>query len=280
LVSSSEPYSSRNAAEASAELNPVILPEVMPDGRPEITMVPDIGDVVVLPDADPPAVVAPATSIVAGELEISTSWTSAVARVCKRAMDVVGASILLLLTLPLLIVGAVATLTESSGPILFRHTRIGRNGREFRLLKFRTMVADGEEILRRHLHDNAEAAAEWAANHKLTVDPRVTRTGSILRRFSLDELPQLLNVLRGDMSLVGPRPVTRDELPRFGDVTPVVLSVRPGLTGLWAVSGRSHISYTERVELEYRYVREWRLWRDAAILLQTIPAVLSGRGAH
>ena len=284
MVSSSEPYARRDADEASAALDPVILPEAVPDIRPDtrpgITMVPDIGDVVVLPDLDPPAVVAPATSIVAGELEISTSWASAIARVGKRAMDLVGASAILLVALPFLVIGAVATLSESSGPILFRHTRIGRNGREFRLLKFRTMVTDGEDLLRRHLLDNPEAAAEWATHRKLTDDPRVTRIGSILRRFSLDELPQLLNVLRGDMSLVGPRPVTRDELPRFGDVTPVVLSVRPGLTGLWAVSGRSHISYAERVELEYRYVREWRLWRDAAILLRTIPAVFSGRGAH
>jgi lipopolysaccharide/colanic/teichoic acid biosynthesis glycosyltransferase len=246
---------------------------------PQFVMVPDVDDVVRVPDLDAPTAVGPATSTVAGDLEISRRWTSAVSRVCKRTIDLIGASALLLLALPFLVGGALATLTESSGPILFRHTRIGRNGREFRLLKFRTMVTGSEDVLLRHLREHPEAAAEWASHHKLTVDPRVTRTGSILRRFSLDELPQLLNVLRGDMSLVGPRPVTRDELPRFGHVTPVVLSVRPGLTGLWAVSGRSHITYEERVELEYRYVREWRLWRDVAILLRTVPAVLLGRGA-
>ena len=249
------------------------------DLEPDVVMIPD-RDVVLIPDLDAPAAVAPSTSIVADDLEISRSWTSAVARVGKRTIDLVGASALLLIALPFLVGGALATLTESSGPVLFRHTRIGRNGREFRLLKFRTMVTDAEEVLRRHLREHPEAAAEWASHHKLTIDPRVTRTGSILRRFSLDELPQLLNVLRGDMSLVGPRPVTRDELPRFGHVTPVVLSVRPGLTGLWAVSGRSHISYDERVELEYRYVREWRLWRDVTILLRTVPTVVSGRGAR
>jgi exopolysaccharide production protein ExoY len=270
------PAAGSEMPDISSDLKSDLRPEI----TPEIRMVPDVDELVVLPDLEAPSVVAPATSIVAGDLEISRSWSSAVSRLAKRAMDLVGASALLLLALPLLVVGAIVTLTESSGPMLFRHTRIGRNGREFRLLKFRTMVTDGEELLRLHLQEHPDAAAEWASHQKLSVDPRVTRTGSILRRFSLDELPQLLNVLRGDMSLVGPRPVTRDELPRFGDVTPVVLSVRPGVTGLWAVSGRSHISYTERVELEYRYVREWRLWRDAAILLQTIPAVLSGRGAR
>jgi exopolysaccharide production protein ExoY len=157
---------------------------------------------------------------------------------------------------------------------------VGRNGVEFPLIKFRTMVRDGEDALAAHVLADEDLRREWEQARKLRVDPRVTRLGGLLRRFSLDELPQLLNVFVGNMSLVGPRPVLRDELAYFGDRAAQIVEVRPGLTGLWAVSGRSEISYQERVELEYRYVVEWSLRMDASILLRTIPAVVRGHGAY
>jgi exopolysaccharide production protein ExoY len=178
------------------------------------------------------------------------------------------------------IVVATAIAMDSRGPVLFVQRRIGRNGRLFSLLKFRTMVADGEAVLAAHLESNTELLLEWERFRKLRDDPRVTRIGSFLRKYSVDELPQIVNVLRGQMSLVGPRPVTTDELELLGDRGPLIVGVRPGLTGLWAVSGRSDVSYQERAQLEYRYALEWSLWMDLKILMRTIPAVLRGRGAY
>lgn len=222
----------------------------------------------------------PALVAIDERLEVSTRWTSAVARGGKRALDVAGATFGLLLALPVLAAVALAVRLDSPGPVLYRHTRVGRNGREFRLLKFRTMVVEADQRLQELLDADPEMAEEWEVHRKLPHDPRVTRIGRRLRHLSLDEWPQLINVLRGHMSLVGPRPVMREELEKFGDVTPVVLSVRPGMTGLWAVSGRSDTNYDERVALEYRYVRDWSLREDLRIIVRTIPAMLSGHGAR
>ena len=191
-----------------------------------------------------------------------------------------GSSLLSLLLLPLALVIALAVVVDSRGPVLFLQRRVGRGGAEFPLIKFRTMVRDGHAALEAHLLADDDLRREWEETRKLRNDPRITRLGSFLRRSSLDELPQLLNVLVGNMSLVGPRPVLRDELARFGDRAPRILEVRPGLTGLWAVSGRSAISYEDRAELEYRYAAGWSLWMDAGILLRTIPAVVRGHGAY
>jgi exopolysaccharide production protein ExoY len=213
-------------------------------------------------------------------LEVSTRWTSAVARGGKRALDVAGATIGLLLVLPVLVAVALAVRFDSRGPVLYRHTRVGRNGREFRMLKFRTMEVDADLRLRTLLESDPELAEQWELHRKLIHDPRVTRLGRKLRHLSLDEFPQLINVLRGHMSLVGPRPVTREELDKFGEITPVVLSVRPGMTGLWAVNGRSDTNYDLRVAMEYRYVRDWSFGQDLRILARTIPAMVRARGAH
>ena len=161
-----------------------------------------------------------------------------------------------------------------SGPALFRHKRVGFNGKYFDCLKFRTMVTDAPERLRNLLESDPLAAAEWASNRKLRDDPRVTAIGDILRRSSLDELPQLFNVLRGDMSIVGPRPVTAEELIKYSDATAAYLACRPGITGLWQVSGRSSTTYSKRVACDAFYAREWSMALDAKIVIVTIPSLL------
>jgi lipopolysaccharide/colanic/teichoic acid biosynthesis glycosyltransferase len=153
---------------------------------------------------------------------------------------------------------------------------MGLNGKQFYALKFRTMVINGDEVLDQH----PELKGELATNHKLKNDPRVTRIGAFLRRYSLDELPQLINVLRRDMSLVGPRMISPEEAPMYKQFVMNLFTVLPGITGLWQVSGRSDISYEERVRLDMVYVRNWSIWLDLQILFQTIPAVLGARGAY
>jgi exopolysaccharide production protein ExoY len=201
-------------------------------------------------------------------------------RAVKRGIDIVGSLVLILAVLPVALIVALAIAMDSRGPIMFVQRRVGRNGVEFPLLKFRTMVRYAEGALADHIASDEERLREWQQVRKLRDDPRITRVGSFLRRFSIDELPQVLNVLRGDMSLVGPRPVLQDEVTLFGERARQILSIRPGLTGLWAVSGRSSVAYEERIELEFRYAVGWSLWMDAKILLSTIPAVVRGHGAY
>lgn len=191
-------------------------------------------------------------------------------RVVQRGFDILFASVALLLTAPLMLVVLLAVKASSPGPVMFRHQRMGRGGRPFTCLKFRTMVVGAEEILRRMLAEDPERRAEFEADYKLHDDPRVTRVGRWLRRTSLDELPQFWNVLRGDMSVVGPRPVVADELPRYGAWQSLLLSVRPGITGLWQISGRNDIDYAERVALDVRYVRARSLPGDILIVLRTV----------
>ncbi len=198
----------------------------------------------------------------------------------KRGFDLVAASALLILLLPVLPLIALAVWLDG-GPALYRHARVGFGGRAFGCLKYRTMVPDADQRLAAHLATDRQAAEEWAARRKLSRDPRVTRVGAVLRATSLDELPQLINVLSGSMSLVGPRPVVADELAEHydRDGCAAYLSSRPGITGLWQVSGRSGTSYSARVEFDRAYARTWSLWLDLKILLRTIPAVLARRGA-
>ena len=198
----------------------------------------------------------------------------------KRIMDLAGVLVLLALLAPAMVIIAV-TLWRNGSSVIFGHKRVGRNGDPFLCLKFRTMVPNGDEALRHHLAKNPKAAAEWALRRKLTQDPRVTRVGAFLRKTSLDELPQLFNVLRGEMSLVGPRPVVKAELLEHYGVsgTAAYLSTRPGLTGLWQIGGRSDTTYEERVSKDIEYVRNWSLIGDIMILLRTVPAVLLRRGA-
>jgi exopolysaccharide biosynthesis polyprenyl glycosylphosphotransferase len=210
-------------------------------------------------------------------LSIGVPHLSRSARAAKRALDVVAAALMAFLMLPLLVMIAVAIKVESRGPVLFRQRRAGRGGKPIELLKFRTMFADAEE--RKPELTGANEIREGVM-FKIRLDPRVTRVGRFLRRLSLDELPQLFNVLRGEMSLVGPRPLVFPELEALAETWQARrLDLRPGMTGAWQVAGRSNLSFREMVRLDYQYVAGWTLVRDLEILLATIPAVLSGRGA-
>ena len=199
-------------------------------------------------------------------------------RVVKSVFDQVAALILLVLISPLLLIIAVLVSLDG-GAFIFGHRRVGRYGREFSCLKFRTMQVDGDRVLARTLADDPAAAAEWAANHKLRNDPRITRVGRFLRVTSLDELPQLLNVLRGEMSLVGPRPIVRAEIARYGRDISYYMRVKPGLTGLWQVNGRSDTSYRQRIDYDVDYVKNWSFWRDFFILLKTVEVILMRKGS-
>jgi Undecaprenyl-phosphate galactose phosphotransferase WbaP len=197
----------------------------------------------------------------------------------KRVLDVVGAVTLAVLFSPLLlIVGLVVA--GDRGPIIYSHSRTGRHGRQFGCLKFRTMVPNAEQALRDLLHRDPQRKLEWMQDQKLRNDPRVTPIGRFLRSTSLDELPQLWNVLKGDMSLVGPRPVVRDEWQRYGRRLDTFLAAKPGVTGLWQVMGRNDCSYRRRVALDTFYVRKRNLLLDVFILLRTVKVVLRGRGAY
>ncbi|MGH7042199.1 MAG: sugar transferase [Acetobacteraceae bacterium] len=197
----------------------------------------------------------------------------------KPVMDVMLAFMILSLITPLLLVIAFITRLDG-GPALFSHRRLGFRGRQFYCLKFRTMVVDAERVLQNTLADHPALAAEWNETHKLKRDPRVTRLGAFLRRTSLDELPQLINVLRLQMSLVGPRPITDTEVLHYGNDISYYYAMRPGITGLWQVSGRSNTTYERRVRLDVQYARDWSLWRDITVLFKTIPAVLAREGAY
>lgn len=200
-------------------------------------------------------------------------------RATKRIFDVVVAgSLIALAAVPMALVAWLVR--RDGGPAFYSHTRIGLDGKPFGCRKFRSMAINSDELLTRHLADNDEARLEWETSRKLKDDPRVTRLGRFIRKTAIDELPQLLNVIRGDMSLVGPRPVTQSELNYYGSTVKLYQSVRPGITGLWQVSGRSDLSYDQRVRLDTWYVRNWTPWHDIAILLKTVPAVLSRKGAY
>ena len=197
----------------------------------------------------------------------------------KRAFDVFASLSGLIALLPILLTVAVLIWLEDRGPALYGHRRVGRQGRTFKCWKFRSMVRDGDAVLAAHLARNPAAEVEWRETQKLTADPRVTRIGAFLRKTSLDEFPQLWNVLIGQMSIVGPRPITRAELDRYGKDRRYYLLVRPGITGLWQVSGRSTTTYERRIALDRNYLENWSFSQDAAILLKTVPAVLKSEGA-
>ena len=201
-----------------------------------------------------------------------------VARFTKMAFDLAAATVGVIVLAPVLLI-LVLLVKRDGGPALYGHTRIGSGGRPFRCLKFRSMVVDSEGVLRNVLARDSELAAEWMQSRKLRNDPRITKIGRVLRATSLDELPQLFNVLRLEMSLVGPRPIVAAEVARYGDDISYYYETRPGLTGLWQVSGRTETSYAKRVQLDTWYVKNWTLWHDLAILAKTVPAVLQRRGA-
>lgn len=201
-----------------------------------------------------------------------------ISRFIKTLFDQFVAFLLLLALSPLFLALAFLIRTDG-GPVLFGHRRLGENGRHFLCLKFRSMVVNADAVLQEVLETDTRARVEWEATHKLHNDPRITPLGRILRKTSIDELPQLLNVLRGEMSLVGPRPIIDAEVPRYGLDISYYFEAKPGITGLWQVSGRSNTTYDHRVRLDVWYVRNWSLWHDIAILLKTLPAVFKKEGA-
>jgi lipopolysaccharide/colanic/teichoic acid biosynthesis glycosyltransferase len=200
-------------------------------------------------------------------------------RVLKRTLDLTIILSVLPLLLPVLMVIGVLVLLSSPGPVLYSHRRICRGGNIFSIWKFRTMCLNSTEILETYLSQNHEARSEWERTHKLRCDPRVTKIGKILRRFSLDELPQVWNIFRGHMSFVGPRPIVSAEIDRYGDSFSRYCAVKPGLTGLWQVSGRTNLTYNERIALDCQYINTWSLGLDTSILLMTFMAVISQQGA-
>ncbi|MGO4389218.1 sugar transferase [Microvirga sp. 2YAF29] len=197
----------------------------------------------------------------------------------KHIIDIAIAAVGLMCIIPLLLLIAAAIKFDSAGPVFYRQVRIGRFGRPFTCFKFRSMVVNADVLLGQYLRANESALLEWSQKQKLGSDPRVTRVGDFLRRSSLDELPQLINVLLGQMSLVGPRPIVESEMTKYGDAIGCYLSVKPGITGLWQISGRSDCSYDERVALDTAYVTDWSLSNDFIILVKTIPVVLQQHGS-
>lgn len=200
-------------------------------------------------------------------------------RVLKRCIDIV--LVMAFSPVILLVVLVVTALVKlsSSGPVFYSHRRIGKNGMFFSMWKFRTMCVDSAGLLEKYLEQHPDARTEWNRTHKLRNDPRVTRVGALLRRYSLDELPQLWNVLAGQMSLVGPRPIVAAEVEKYGDCFDCYCSVIPGLTGMWQVSGRSELTYAARVDLDCKYVTRWSLRKDLVILMKTFSSVVNQDGA-
>lgn len=201
-------------------------------------------------------------------------------RALKQSVDCCLAAAFALLILPTSICIGILVALTSKGPVFYGQRRIGKNGKPFRAWKFRTMVEDADSILEYYLAKRPELREEWEATHKLRNDPRVTAVGRYLRAVSLDELPQIWNVLCGDMSLVGPRPIVQDEVEKYEGEFELYKKVRPGLTGLWQVSGRSNTTYQERVKMDSFYVRNWSVWLDLYLLVRTVDVVLRKRGAY
>jgi Undecaprenyl-phosphate galactose phosphotransferase WbaP len=201
-------------------------------------------------------------------------------RIVKRCTDIFLIVLSAPIVLPLVTLVAALVILSSRGPVFYSHRRIRKNGAFFSMWKFRTMCVNSAEVLEQYLTAHPEARTEWNRTHKLRYDPRVTPVGAFLRRYSIDELPQIWNVLMGHMSLVGPRPIVAAEVEKYGDFFSYYCRVKPGLTGLWQVSGRSKLSYDARVAIDCRYVNRWSLWGDFAILLKTFRSVVNQDGAY
>jgi len=210
------------------------------------------------------------------ELEIAEIPSKPLYEISKRLLDITLSSLFLLLSLPLFMVIAIAVKVTSPGPILFKQKRIGRGGKDFVIYKFRTMVQDAEK----QLQSSSDLKLRFEDNFKIKDDPRITPIGAVLRKTSLDETPQFINVIKGDISLVGPRAIVRGEVPRYGDAIGKVLAVPAGLSGWWQVRGRTDTTYAERVQMDLRYVDERSLWLDIKLIFETALSVLRCRGAY
>lgn len=201
-------------------------------------------------------------------------------RAIKRVFDLILSLAGLVIVIPITVVIALLIHLDNPGPIFFAHRRIGQSGQEFPCYKFRTMIPDAENVLKDYLAAHPEAREEWERDFKLKHDPRITHIGAFLRKTSLDELPQVFNVIKGDMSLVGPRPIIAAEIPKYGEYFSDFCLVPPGITGMWQVNGRSDTTYEERVQMDTWYVRNWSVWIDIIYLIKTVTVVLARKGAY
>ena len=200
--------------------------------------------------------------------------------ILKRFIDFLLLTIAAIPTLLVTLIVAIAIKVSSPGSVFYSHKRVGKNGKEIKVWKFRSMVINSQEILEKILAEDEERRIEWEKDRKFKDDPRITKVGKILRNTSLDELPQLWNILKGDMSFIGPRPVTEDELEKYGKYLDFILSVKPGLSGMWQISGRSDTGYEERILLDMYYIQNWSIWLDLWIIIKTIWVVLRRKGAY
>lgn len=212
-------------------------------------------------------------------LRVNNNLAKRSSRILKRTMDIVGSILIITLLSPVLL-ALYFMVKKDGGNAVYSHPRIGRNGKTFKCLKFRSMVVNSKEVLEELLATDPDARAEWEKDFKLKNDPRITKIGAFIRKTSLDELPQLLNVLKGEMSLVGPRPIVKEELDRYNEDVDYYLMAKPGMTGLWQVSGRNDVDYDTRVYFDSWYVKNWSLWNDIAILFKTVNVVLNRSGAY
>jgi undecaprenyl-phosphate galactose phosphotransferase len=212
-------------------------------------------------------------------LRVHNNLAKRTSRFLKRAFDIICSSLIIIISSPLLIY-LWYKVTRDGGPAIYGHLRVGRHGKIFPCYKFRSMVLNSQEVLQQLLDTDPEARAEWEKDFKLKNDPRITAVGRFIRKTSLDELPQLFNVLKGQMSLVGPRPIISEELSRYDDDVDYYLMAKPGMTGLWQVSGRNDVDYETRVYFDSWYVKNWSLWNDIAILFKTVKVVLRRDGAY
>jgi Undecaprenyl-phosphate galactose phosphotransferase WbaP len=213
-------------------------------------------------------------------LQVRNNLLDRGSRIAKRTIDLVSSTLLTLLLLPLMAIISILIVVESGFPVFYFQKRLGHRGRTFHIWKFRTMVQNSTEVLDHCLASSSEEREEWAECQKLRSDPRITWVGRMLRKTSLDELPQLWNVIKGEMSLVGPRPIVDAEVARYQDAYSVYVKTTPGLTGLWQVSGRNRTTYAERVAYDTYYIRNWSVWLDVYLLAKTLGAVLTGDGAY
>ncbi len=198
--------------------------------------------------------------------------------IIKRILDMILSFVLLLVTLPIFIVLSILVRLDSKGPIFYKQKRLGLNGKLFDSLKFRTMHCNADQMLEDLLEKDPEAKAEYEEYHKLSNDPRITRVGKFLRRYSLDEFPQFINVIKGEMNLIGPRSYLPREQADMGDYARIILKVKPGITGWWQVMGRNETSFKERLELDEYYISNWSIWLDIYIILKTVWVIISGQG--
>lgn len=254
------------------------LQEIINDIQPRVRNISFIPDLIGTPMASVDASILFSEKILM--LNLRNNLSRRYNRIFKRIFDLVLTIVGGILILPILLGIAVAVCVANRGGIIFSHRRVGMYGKNFYCYKFQTMVNNADKVLEKYLSENPTARSEWEETFKLTNDPRVTKLGNFLRRTSLDELPQLWNVILGDMSLVGPRPIVEEEVPKYGKNIREYYMVPPGITGMWQVSGRSDTTYPERVAMDTWYVRNWSVWIDIMYLFKTVKAVLTGRGAY